>query len=160
MLRQVVESVVARCGVGASAIIMGDANVRNAELKALCKLGVVEPAGKSGNTWDSRINLFHQGGFGFACAFDRVFLHGARVHAAYPDAAAAAAAASGGGGGGVGSGADENAALVGATPVGGVAGYYLSDHFGLVLTVRAAANDANGVGIGDGDGGSGGGSKW
>ena len=58
-------------------------------------------------TWDSRTNLFHEGGFAFTAQFDRVFTLGGALKA-------------------------RSFRLVGSEPASAAPGHFLSDHFGIV----------------------------
>ena len=62
-----------------------------------------------GTTWDSNTNLYHRDGFGFSCRFDRIYSRGGLTTEAF--------------------------SVAFNTPVQGTAGWYLSDHYGLVATL-------------------------
>ena len=66
-------------------------------------------------TWNSNVNLYHEGGFGFTCRFDRAYTRGSRLTI-------------------------KDFGLIGNKPVNGVEGDYLSDHYGLAVEAEAASS--------------------
>eukprot|EP00039_Didymoeca_costata_P020985 m.343032 g.343032 ORF g.343032 m.343032 type:complete len:324 (+) comp22237_c0_seq1:149-1120(+) len=110
-------------------IILGDFNIREAEVKAYAKSGSESlgdlrdsgfPACKKLFTWDSRINKYHKdvsGNFAFAftARFDRIMTTVGKNKSIVFDT--------------------DSAALVGSDPVSDNEEHFLSDHFGIVMDI-------------------------
>ena len=105
-------------------ILIGDFNMRQKEDKKIEKLvggGWLDAWKQSGEskilkmTWNSNVNLYHEGGFGFTCRFDRAYTRGSGLTI-------------------------KDFGLIGNKPVNGVEGDYLSDHYGLAVEAEAASS--------------------
>ncbi|MHA2168496.1 MAG: endonuclease/exonuclease/phosphatase family protein [Candidatus Kariarchaeaceae archaeon] len=96
-------------------LLAGDMNMREDETKSVLEKYVLKDAFLSTSqelnkkfTWNSRINKYHQNGKEFVCRFDRVFLRKLRL---------------------------KTFDLVGNENMSENIGHYLSDHFGIVISV-------------------------